>query len=302
MANKLILDSGEYGKYLANALVQCSPNICRFLRGFNNGEALKYFDIPALKAAGMWYENGILRITDSAGAWRSAETQLAYFKKNRVVKKKKKSAAKVRYRTPSGDIVEKDVQRWYWEQQGQVKGAVVTNAFVGQSYHQYGLAVDLHLRAFDYDFSNAQKQKAKVTYYKGQAYTNFHDLIKAIGLVDWARACGLEWGGSWQMDDVEHFQDSSYKIPREFEYKQEHFGSGLWGVTKAIDGTEAYNSNYYWFDDCFNFDFVKKYNSGENPYVIDETEKKKTKRKLGWLLYLLAFVAGGVAVFKVVKR
>jgi len=65
------------------------------------------------------------------------------------------------------------------------KGAFVTKARGGQSYHNYGVAVDfVRITNSSADWSRA-------------AYS-------ALGAE--AKALGLEWGGNWQFIDVPHVQ------------------------------------------------------------------------------------------------
>lgn len=69
--------------------------------------------------------------------------------------------------------------------QGRTKpGAIVTNAKGGQSYHNYGLAIDL------------VEMKGK------DANWNF-DYKK---LITFSNKYKLEWGGTWKFKDLPHFQ------------------------------------------------------------------------------------------------
>lgn len=67
------------------------------------------------------------------------------------------------------------------------KGAKVTNARGGQSYHNFGLAVDFALMV-----------NGKL------GWPEPHPVWKAIG--EEAARLGLEWGGTWRRPDLPHVQ------------------------------------------------------------------------------------------------
>ena len=71
------------------------------------------------------------------------------------------------------------------------KVKTVTNAKAGESYHNWGCAIDVYIcnRNGSIDWS-----------------LNYNRLYESLGLVQWGKDCGLEWGGSWA--DNGHFQDS----------------------------------------------------------------------------------------------
>lgn len=80
--------------------------------------------------------------------------------------------------------------------QGRSKpGDVVTNAKAGQSYHNYGLAVDfviIHNNKADYDLS---------------ADNNRNDIPDWQELGELGKALGFEWGGDWDtFPDYPHLQ------------------------------------------------------------------------------------------------
>jgi peptidoglycan LD-endopeptidase CwlK len=75
-------------------------------------------------------------------------------------------------------------------------GAIVTNAKGGQSYHNYGLALDFCLRHKD-----------------GTVSWSMHEDLNKDGIDDWHnvvnmfKSKGFEWGGEWQsIKDNPHFQ------------------------------------------------------------------------------------------------
>lgn len=77
-----------------------------------------------------------------------------------------------------------------------VKGSIVTNARGGQSYHNYGLAIDICLLS---------KDGTKVSWDANM------DSDKD-GVADWLeivavfKKYGWEWGGNWRFRDMPHFQ------------------------------------------------------------------------------------------------
>jgi peptidoglycan L-alanyl-D-glutamate endopeptidase CwlK len=76
-----------------------------------------------------------------------------------------------------------------------VKGAVVTNAKGGQSYHNYGLAVDI---AFILDGKTASWNDSAD--FDGDKIADWMECVKVF------KAYGWEWGGDWQFKDRPHFQ------------------------------------------------------------------------------------------------
>jgi len=69
--------------------------------------------------------------------------------------------------------------------QGRVTpGAIVTNAKAGESFHQYGIAVDLVFRKEGYDAS--------------------HELWETLGRI--GEMHGFDWGGRWKSPDKAHFE------------------------------------------------------------------------------------------------
>lgn len=73
-----------------------------------------------------------------------------------------------------------------------IKGEkIVTNARGGQSYHNYGIAVD-----FVFIVINKKTGKEEVSWDER--------LYKHLGR--WAKEVGLEWGGNWHFTDLPHVQ------------------------------------------------------------------------------------------------
>lgn len=84
-----------------------------------------------------------------------------------------------------------------------VEGAIVTNAKGGESYHNYGLAIDFALRTADggvvWDMERDENQN-------GQS-----DWMEVVGI---AKRLGFLWGGDWEsFPDYPHLQmDFGYSI------------------------------------------------------------------------------------------
>jgi len=92
------------------------------------------------------------------------------------------------------------------------KGAFVTKAKGGQSYHNYGVAVDFcRIVGGKADWSQA-------------AYATLGAEAKKLG---------LEWGGNWQFRDIPHVQ-----LPVKLGVLQAAYagGAGIPGVWKMLDG------------------------------------------------------------------
>ena len=88
------------------------------------------------------------------------------------------------------------------------KSALSTMAWVGQSYHNYGAAVDICIRHFG-DKPTFELSDGKMT------IANYYSMI---GLLKLAEDCNLEWGGFWtDFPDILHFQDKAYPTLPEYE-------------------------------------------------------------------------------------
>jgi peptidoglycan L-alanyl-D-glutamate endopeptidase CwlK len=86
--------------------------------------------------------------------------------------------------------------------QGRTKpGKIVTNAKGGQSYHNYGLAIDVVLLV-DKD-KNGTFETASwdtKTDFDGDAKSDWQEIVAIFKRYGW------EWGGDWKFVDAPHFQ------------------------------------------------------------------------------------------------
>jgi peptidoglycan L-alanyl-D-glutamate endopeptidase CwlK len=86
--------------------------------------------------------------------------------------------------------------------QGRSKpGKVVTNAKGGQSYHNYGLAIDIVL-ILDKDKNGTFETAAwdLKTDFDGDKKADWMEVVQIF------KRYGFEWGGDWKFVDAPHFQ------------------------------------------------------------------------------------------------
>lgn len=81
------------------------------------------------------------------------------------------------------------------------KGSVVTNAKAGQSYHNYGLAVDIVLLV-DKD-GNGTYEAASWDVLKDWDCDGMSDWMEVVAVF---KKYGWEWGGDWRFKDLPHFE------------------------------------------------------------------------------------------------
>lgn len=225
----------------------CVPEMALFLKGLNEGTA-SGVDFAGLKAAGLELSDGsIWRVV---GGNRSGGDQLDFYKKGR----------KVSY--DSFYVIGKGSSYLLTDSKVVDPSKVVTNAWVGKSYHNYGAAVDLIFRRIGYDIQTDFVYNG-IIYSKG----DLRKLYVNCGLLHFASSCGLAWGGNWaDFSDYAHFEAVSYKLPPE---------------------SENYNSN-------LNYRYLLDYNKvGSSGGMV---EKKKTDSKL-----LLVFVLPVFLIFLFLK-
>lgn len=213
----VVQSNTAYGK----AMAECSPRIVKFLNGLTT-ERLKNL------SAFMISDGTCLRV-DNANQ-RTFKEQAQLYEKGR----------KAQWTMlPSGTsaIINGGCYALNLETTAHVNGQWVTNAFAGQSYHNYGLAVDLIWRI---DGNNCTKQR-------------FID----TGVVAWAKQCGLAWGGDWANTrgwgpngDMAHFEDENYRIPVNFNANQK----------LGFFGNKVFSYNPNWVDGHDNFKWVCDYN------------------------------------------
>jgi len=97
--------------------------------------------------------------------------------------------------------------------QGRTKaGAKVTNARGGQSYHNYGLAIDIVLLV-DKD-KNGTYETASwdiKTDFDGDGKADWMEIVAIF------KRYGFEWGGDWKFVDSPHFQKTFGKSIKELQ-------------------------------------------------------------------------------------
>ena len=77
-----------------------------------------------------------------------------------------------------------------------VKGPIVTNARGGQSYHNYGLAIDICLLSKD----------GKTVSWDAKMDSDKDGVADGLEIVEGFKKYGWEWGGNWRFRDIPHFQ------------------------------------------------------------------------------------------------
>ena len=188
----------------ASASSECSENIRQFLTLLN--QKTPDLDWDRLEYDGCAQPDGsFFRVLSTI---RSAEEQIACYQMGRkgveyqpVILSEENACCEevpaIQYELISrGIVVDED--------------ALASNAWAGQSYHNWGLAVDLILTKFG-DPLYLDLQDGRIS---------IQDYYALTGLSQLAASCSLEWGGNWTgFTDIPHFQDTAYRIPpKEYHY------------------------------------------------------------------------------------
>lgn len=172
------LYSGSRGRFSAWRS-RLSPKIVRFIEGLNSSNGV--LDKGEIARLGLGTERFFC-----FGSWDGLRTlwqQAQLYCHARYLKP---------VQTDGGERVAYDSSETKYDNKvSPNKNKTVTNARAGESYHNWGCAIDVYLcdKNGSIDWS-----------------LNYNRLYESLGLVQWGRDCGLEWGGSWA--DNGHFQDS----------------------------------------------------------------------------------------------
>lgn len=237
--SSLVLKDDQFGRVAAS----CSPRLIRFVNGitserFPNLEAIAYSDKGGGKSA--------VRIDSSL---RTFAEQVELYKKGRDIQWSMVPLENKVIGYKSAYALNLDTRKI------TKSGQSVTNAFAGQSYHNFGLAVDVIFRKYGWSTPGGF-----------QFYID-------TGLVNWAYECGLEWGGDWRNTgnwgkngDMVHFQDAHYEIPVNFTDKYTY--------DTGLKRSFSYNPNWVRGND--NFKWVCEYNG-----LSYAAELEKMKREGG---------------------
>ena len=188
----------------ASALAECSDNIKQFLALLNrktpdiDWDRLEYDGCARL-------DGSFFRVLSTV---RTAEEQIECYKMGRkgVEFRQNILSTANSYCSQIPAIQYELVSRGTIENEDDI----ATFAWAGQSYHNWGLAIDLILIKFgDPLYLDLRDKKMSI-----------QDYYALIGLSQLAAACSLEWGGTWtRFKDIPHFQDTVYKIPpKEYYY------------------------------------------------------------------------------------
>lgn len=91
-------------------------------------------------------------------------------------------------------------------------GKIVTNAKGGQSYHNYGLAIDIVL-LIDKDKNGSYESASWETNvdFDGDGKADWMEAVKVF------KSYGWEWAGDWKFVDMPHFQKTFGKSIKELQ-------------------------------------------------------------------------------------
>jgi len=76
-----------------------------------------------------------------------------------------------------------------------IKGKIVTNARGGQSFHNFGLAIDICLI-----IDGKEASWDTLGDYDGDHVSDWQEIVRIFKMYGW------EWGGDWKFKDYPHFQ------------------------------------------------------------------------------------------------
>ena len=99
----------------------------------------------------------------------------------------------------------------------------VTNAKGGQSYHNYGLAIDI-VFLIDTDGNGTYETASWNTKidYDGDGYSDWLEVVKIF------KSYGWEWGGDWKFTDMPHFQKTGGLSIKTLQIKTNNQGGTNW--------------------------------------------------------------------------
>jgi len=86
-------------------------------------------------------------------------------------------------------------QNALFEQGRKRPGKKVTNARGGQSFHNYGLAIDICLI-----IDGKEASWDRLGDYDGDHVSDWAEIVRIFKMYGW------EWGGDWKLSDMPHFQ------------------------------------------------------------------------------------------------
>lgn len=93
--------------------------------------------------------------------------------------------------------------------QGRTKpGKIVTNAKGGQSYHNYGLAIDFCLI-----INGKEASWDSVTDFDADKVADWIEIVRIF------KAHGWEWGGDWRFKDLPHVQKTFGNTIKQLQFK-----------------------------------------------------------------------------------
>jgi len=95
----------------------------------------------------------------------------------------------------------------------------VTNARGGESYHNYGLAIDIVLlkdKNGDGTFESASWETN--VDFDGDGVADWQEIVKIF------KSYGWEWGGDWKFTDMPHFQKTYGLSIKQLQFKTKNLG------------------------------------------------------------------------------